>query len=362
MSDYFDRVERQIMRRVESGVRRPAWMPTAFRHLGTAIAVLVVIAVAGVFLLARGVAPTPTGPAKPAPPAHGLTVSLAPETLPGNRNGIANGAIRRTIQILRARLHQAVPGAQVAWTGADFTVRVPDPSRNARAQILTLAAPGRLAFYDWEASVFTPAGKTVASQLGAQDPTALTISQGSGGAGPGDQGAGCLSLNAALALAAREPASQLPTLVEATGHLTGSPPGAQDPTAGYYVLRGAPALSGSQITDPQPGKDPNTGAPDVTFGFTASGARRFKALTAAIARRGSLISSVGESLDQHFAIVLDNKLISVPYVDYKVYPAGVSAGNGAEITGSFTVEAARDIAILLRYGPLPISLSLKAAG
>jgi hypothetical protein len=359
MSDYFDRVERQIVRRVQSGVPRQGRLANVFGHLGTAAAVLVVIVVAGVFLLARGAGPA--RPTAPAPSPHGLTVAFAPQTLPGNQTGVANAAIDRTVHILSERLHQVVPGAQVSWAGGHFVVRVPNSSRNTRAQILTLAATGRVELYDWEASVLTPNGKTVASQLPSQDPTVLTISQGSASAAPGDPGAGCLSLDQALGLAAKQPASLAPALVEAVGRITGNAPGTEDPTAGYYVLRGRPALSGTEITDPHQSKDPGTGAADVTFGFTASGAKAFQALTATIARRGARLSRVGDTLDQHFAIVLDNRLISVPFVDYKQYPDGISANSGVNsdisLSGSFTTQAARDIAILLRYGPLPVSLT-----
>ena len=355
MSDYFDRVERQIVRRVETGLPRQSRLPNVFGHLGTAVAVLVVIVVAGVFLLARGA--SPTRPVGPASSPHGLTVAFAPETLPGGPG--ANATISRTVQILSARLHQALPGAHVgvAWTGGHFTVHVPNPSRNTRAQILALAAPGRLEFYDWEASVVTPNGKTVASQLGAQDPTALTISQGAGGAAPGDPGAGCVSLDNALTLAAKQPASLTPVLVEAIGQGAGYPADAQDPNAGYYVLRGKPALSGADITDPREHTDPNTRAPEITVGFTASGAKAFQNLTRAIARRGDQVSGLGESFNQHFAAVLDNRLITVPFVDYKIYPDGISGSQGADISGSFTVQSGKDIAILLRYGPLPVQLS-----
>lgn len=363
MSDYFDRVERQIVRRVERGVPRSARMPRALNHLGTAVAVLVVLVVAGVFLLARGASPTrPAGPGGAGPNSHALTVAFAPETLPGDQVGIANAVINRTVQILSARLHQALPGAhvEVAWTGGQFAVHVANPRHITRAQILPLAAPGRLEFYDWEASVLTPNGKTVASQLQAQDPTALKISQGSGTAAPGETGAGCLSLNVALTLAAKEPASLAPVLVQAISpDATGHPPGVQDPTAGYYVLRGRPALSASDITNPRESKDPNTGAPDVTFGFTTAGARAFQVLTKTIARRGDQISGLGNTLNQHFAVVLDNRLIEVPFVDYKVYPDGVSGENGADLSG-VSAQSAKDIAILLRHGPLPITLT--AAG
>lgn len=357
MSDYFDRVERQIVRSVEAGTPRSSWLTVARAHLGTAAAVLVVIVVAGGFLLARGAGPTRSARPGRAVGGHGVSVSFTPATLPGGPG--ASGTVSHTLQILRARLHQVVPGAQVAWAGGHVVVHVPRPSRGARAQILALAARGRLAFYDWEASVITPNGKTVASQLRAQDPTALTISQGSGTVAPGDPGAGCLSLDQALALAAREPARLAPVLVQAVEPGAAYRGDGQDPNAGYYVLRGAPALAGGDIRDPHQSTLPGGGA-SVSFKFTLAEGIKFQALTAAIARRGTLVSRLGQTLDQHFAVVLDGRLIEVPYVDYKVYPDGISPGQGVQLGGSLTGQEARDIAILLRYGPLPINL--KATG
>lgn len=359
MSDYFDRVERQIAQRVEAGLPRSTRMPTILGRLGYAAAVLVVIAVVGVFLLARGAGSSgPPRPAGPAAAGHGLTVSFTPQALPEGPG--ASGTISRTVQILRERLHGAVPRAHVSWTGGHIVVRVSNPGRGARAQILALAAPGLLEFYDWEASVVTPNGKTVASQLHAQDPTALTISQGSGTAASGDPGAGCLSLGDALALAAKEPVSARAILVLAIGQGAGYQADTQDPTGQYFVLRDSPVLSGSDITDPRSSTDPNTRVPDVTFGFTAGGAKAFQSLTATIARRGALVSSLGQAFNQHFAIVLDNRLISVPYVDFKQYPDGITGNSRVDLSGNFTAQSAKDIAILLRYGPLPIDLT--AAG
>jgi SecD/SecF fusion protein len=127
------------------------------------------------------------------------------------------------------------------------------------------------------------------------------------------------------------------------------------------VLRGTAALSGSDITDPRQSTDPNTRIPDVTFGFTPAGANAFHALTAAVARRGALVSGPGgQTLEQHFAITLDNHLLTVPYIDYKQYPDGITGNDGADISANFTVQTAKDIATLLRYGPLP--MNLKATG
>jgi SecD/SecF fusion protein len=130
------------------------------------------------------------------------------------------------------------------------------------------------------------------------------------------------------------------------------------PSAQFYVLRDNVALRGSEITNPQQSNDPNTGEPDVTFGFTGKGKQAFQNTTAAIARRGSLVSGLGQSLNQHFAVALDNELITVPFIDYKQYPDGINGDNGADISGSFSISSAQDLANELRLGALPINLKL----
>ncbi|HJS96406.1 MAG TPA: protein translocase subunit SecD, partial [Solirubrobacteraceae bacterium] len=129
-------------------------------------------------------------------------------------------------------------------------------------------------------------------------------------------------------------------------------------SAQFYVLKDNVALRGSEITNPQQSSDPNTGEPDVTFGFTSKGKSAFQNTTADIARRGSLVSGLGQSLNQHFAVALDNELITVPFIDYKQYPDGINGDNGADISGSFTISSAQDLANELRLGALPINLKL----
>ena len=71
------------------------------------------------------------------------------------------------------------------------------------------------------------------------------------------------------------------------------------------------------------------------------------------------MSTLGQSFNQHFAVALDNTLITVPSIDFKIYPDGVTGGGGAEIAGGFTIRSARTLATLLRYGPLSINLAAR---
>ena len=130
-----------------------------------------------------------------------------------------------------------------------------------------------------------------------------------------------------------------------------------DPTAQYFVLRDHVALFGNEVTNPQQSTD-QTGQPDVAFGFTGAGANAFQNVTAQIAHRGNLVSGFGQQLNQHFAVALDTQLITVPSIDYKTYPDGISGGNGADITGGFTITTAQNLATQLQLGALPINLKL----
>jgi SecD/SecF fusion protein len=126
----------------------------------------------------------------------------------------------------------------------------------------------------------------------------------------------------------------------------------------FYALKDNAVLSGADITNPQQSTD-QSGEPDVTFGFSSTGAKAFRSVTAAVAHRGALVGSLGQSLNQHFAVALDNQLLTVPAIDYKTYPDGVPSGPGADITGGLSMRTARTIATLLRYGPLSVSLSAR---
>jgi SecD/SecF fusion protein len=127
-----------------------------------------------------------------------------------------------------------------------------------------------------------------------------------------------------------------------------------DPTAGYYVLRDDAALFGNEITNPQEVSD--SGSPAVSFGFRGKGGSAFQSVTAEIAKRGSLASIGSTPIDEHFAAVLGNQIITVPYIDWKKNPQGIDPSQGSEISGSFTVSSADELASYLRLGALPVDL------
>jgi len=130
----------------------------------------------------------------------------------------------------------------------------------------------------------------------------------------------------------------------------------------WYVLADNVALRGTDIKNPEQNYDNGpggTGQPIVTFDFTDQGRKTWKEITREIARRGASQSFGNpQAAAQHFAIVLDNELISVPYIDFVQNPNGIDASNGSQITGGFTIESAQELSNLLKTGALPVKLEL----
>jgi len=57
---------------------------------------------------------------------------------------------------------------------------------------------------------------------------------------------------------------------------------------------------------------------------------------------------------QHFAIVLDGVIRSFPSIDYEQYPNGISGSGGAQITGLGSFSEAKNLALVLQTGALPV--------
>jgi preprotein translocase subunit SecD len=106
-----------------------------------------------------------------------------------------------------------------------------------------------------------------------------------------------------------------------------------------YVVEKRVLVSGGDLTDAQPGFDQRSSEPIVSFRFNTSGARKFAEVTQ-------------QNVGKPFAIVLDNEVISAPVIREPIL------GGSGQISGSFTVQSANDLAILLRAGALPAPLTI----
>lgn len=113
----------------------------------------------------------------------------------------------------------------------------------------------------------------------------------------------------------------------------------QDQPPVPYLIEQRVLVAGEDLTDAQPGFDPNNREPVVTFRFNSNGARRFAEATQ-------------QNVGRPFAIVLDNQVISAPVIREPI------TGGSGQISGSFSVQQANDLAILLRAGALPVPLQV----
>ncbi len=134
----------------------------------------------------------------------------------------------------------------------------------------------------------------------------------------------------------------------------------------YYVLRDQPALGGTDIKNPEQNFDQGPGGgggPNVTFDFTGKGRKAWEETTREIAQRGTENNFGGDARQafQHFAIVLDNEIISAPFIDFNQNPDGIDPVNGSQISGGFTIKSAQNLANLLKTGALPLELDLISA-
>jgi preprotein translocase subunit SecD len=98
-------------------------------------------------------------------------------------------------------------------------------------------------------------------------------------------------------------------------------------------------IKGDQLTDAKQGFDPQTNEPVVSITFDQQGGAKFAKLTT-------------ENVNKPFAIILDGKVLSAPNINEPIL------GGSAQISGSFTVETANQLAISLRSGALPVDLKV----
>jgi SecD/SecF fusion protein len=128
----------------------------------------------------------------------------------------------------------------------------------------------------------------------------------------------------------------------------------------WWVIQDRPGLSGTDIKSPEQSFDQTVGnQPIVTFDFTDQGRKAFHAITRRIAERGvdNAFGQDPQLASQHFAIALDDELVSSPTIDFRQYPDGIDSSTGAQISGSFTIQSAQDLAKILKIGALPLELN-----
>lgn len=98
-------------------------------------------------------------------------------------------------------------------------------------------------------------------------------------------------------------------------------------------------IKGDSLTNAQQGFNPQTNEAVVNIQFDQQGGAKFAKLTT-------------ENVNRPFAIILDGKVLSAPNINEPIL------GGSAQISGSFTVDSANQLAISLRSGALPVDLKV----
>ena len=105
-----------------------------------------------------------------------------------------------------------------------------------------------------------------------------------------------------------------------------------------YLIKKRVMLAGDVLSDARVSIG-QFNEPYVAVSFDAKGAREFERITA-------------ENVKKRMAIVLDNTVYSAPVIQERI------GGGRAQISGTFTMQEANDLAIVLRAGALPAPLKI----
>ncbi len=106
-----------------------------------------------------------------------------------------------------------------------------------------------------------------------------------------------------------------------------------------YLLKKEILLTGDLLSEARVAIDQRFNEPYVSLTFNKTGAKIFEEVT-------------GKYVQKRLAIILDNNVYSAPVIRERI------SGGSAQITGSFSMEEARDLAIVLRAGALPAPVKL----
>lgn len=108
-------------------------------------------------------------------------------------------------------------------------------------------------------------------------------------------------------------------------------------TGAPYLVDVNPAITGDKIASASQGNDPDDNSPVVNFRLNSAGAKQFGEVTSTHVQR-------------LFAIVLDDRVMSAPRINGPIW------GGNVQISGSFTIEEATDLAAIIEAGELPAKL------
>ncbi len=106
-----------------------------------------------------------------------------------------------------------------------------------------------------------------------------------------------------------------------------------------FLLKKEVLLTGDLLSEARVAIDQRFNEPYVSLTFNSTGAKIFEEIT-------------GKYVQKRLAIVLDGNVYSAPVIRERI------AGGNAQITGAFSMQEAKDLAIVLRAGALPAPVKL----
>jgi preprotein translocase subunit SecD len=257
----------------------------------------------------------------------GASVVLAPP--PGTK--VASGVLNQSVEIIRNRVDAlGVAEPDISRQGNSIIVQLPGVKNTKRALDI-VGQTAELRFRPVLGQPLPPEDPAkVAATTTTTAPATTTVPAPTTTAAPG--------------------ASTTSTTVKATdpAAIKTTPREEDDPTkevllpikekgkiTGRYPL-GPAELTGKALKSAQATVDPNTGQWRVDFTASGKGAKDLLAVTT-------------KNQGRQLAIVLDGVVISAPTIQQPI-------SNQGQITGSFTQKEAKDLALVLKYGALPVQL------
>lgn len=110
-----------------------------------------------------------------------------------------------------------------------------------------------------------------------------------------------------------------------------------------FVVESLPRITGDDLADARVQIDPQKNDPYVSMDFKTAGAKRFEETT-------------GGNIGRRLAVILDGNVYSAPVIQAKIGggSAQITLGGGANFNK--TMGEARDLALVLRAGALPVQL------
>jgi SecD/SecF fusion protein len=368
--------------------------------------VLLLAALAGVVLLALPGSPVHRTLRQGLDLQGGLEVVLQAEPPPGHK--LTSDDLTRSIEIMRSRVDKlGVAEPEIRKQGNNQIVIQLPAVHNLNQAASIIGETAQLELYDLETSLVAPSVDASGNPIPATSLFNVLASVQSGqkgrpaqyylfnsrtkkvAAGPADSLAQLKRdpvVKALKPLAAKTKAKKAAPLKTTPGFPTGfevvtvpakrvivtcnaktsvvcpGPQGGISPVPGvtyYYLFKHdlnaanpVPQMTGKdlKLKGTQQDFDPSSGQPIVTMQFTGHGNKLFHQITRDEAIRGAAIGT-----PQHFAIVLDTELRSFPQIDYTQYPDGIDPSNGgAEINGLASLGEAKNLALVLQTGALPV--------